>query len=95
MGRNKALDAAIELFTDAAPVLWDRTRWHCRTGTLEKYGGALQALRITLGDERKAKTVETLCALYLVMICQVSALSSFVVVAFGDVWKKVVRVVGT
>ncbi|KAK2594556.1 hypothetical protein QQS21_007728 [Conoideocrella luteorostrata] len=68
LGRNDALDAATRAFSATMAVV--------RTGEvtvpmLSSYGKALAALRSVFvkgGEERQS--VETLCAIYLVMICQ-------------------------
>jgi hypothetical protein len=69
LGNNEALDASVEAITTAFPSL------HTREISLEmyiKYGHALKVLRTSLCDPTKAQTSDTLCAIYLVMICQVS-----------------------
>lgn len=70
LGRNEALDAAARAFSVTMSVV--------RTGRitvpmLTDYGVALKALRrlFVVGGEDKVVTVETLVAIYLVMICQV------------------------
>ena len=70
LGTNEALDRAADAvlvafgrfsttYVDVTPVL------------LEKYTLALTALRTCLDDPVKAKASETLCAIMLLMICQV------------------------
>lgn len=68
LGTNDALDASVSALTLAFSSL------HTRRVTTEmfvKYGQALKALRTCLCDPAKAQTAETLCAIYLTMICQV------------------------
>ena len=69
LGTNQALDAAVQALASASLCL--RTRENS-TQVLVQYGNALKALRVSLSDPLKAESPETLCAIYLVMICQVS-----------------------
>ena len=69
LGTNQALDAAVQALASASSCL--RTRENS-TQVLVQYGDALKALRLSLSDPLKAETPETLCAIYLIMICQVS-----------------------
>ena len=69
LGTNQALDAAVLALANASSCL--RTRENS-TQVLVQYGNALKALRLSLSDPLKAESPETLCAIYLVMICQVS-----------------------
>lgn len=69
LGTNQALDASVKALATASSCL--RSREH-PTQMLIQYGNALTALRLSLSDPVKAQSPETLCAIYLVMICQVS-----------------------
>lgn len=71
IGINEALDSA-------ATALVDAHSYFCVTGTvsptaraLMKYSDALVKLRLCLDDPAKAQASETLCAVMLLMICQV------------------------
>ena len=69
LGRNEALDAAASALATTTVAL------HTSRRTPEmyaSYGKALEALRTSLDDPLKAQTTETLCAIYFVMISQVS-----------------------
>lgn len=68
LGTNQALDAAVQALASASS--WLRTREN-PTQVLVQYGNALKALRLSLRDPIRAESPETLCAIYLVMICQV------------------------
>ena len=69
LGTNQALDAAVLALANASYCL--RTGENS-TQVLVQYGDALKALRLSMSDPLKAETPETLCAIYLIMICQVS-----------------------
>ena len=73
MGRNKALDASVCALTALFPVLHDK---HVSSEMLASYGRALESLRLCLGDRVTAQTPETLSAIYLVTLCQVSTFLS-------------------
>jgi hypothetical protein len=73
MGSNEALDASVGALTLALPCV------HTKQPTapaLEAYGQALRSLRLTLSNHDDDKTADTLCAMYLVVITQVSTYSS-------------------
>ena len=68
LGRNRALDASVRALTTSFPSV----HTHQYTPDMYKaYGEALGCLRTSLGDPATAGSVETLCAVYLIMICQV------------------------
>lgn len=68
LGRNRALDASARALATAFPSV----HTHKRTPDMYKaYGEAIGCLRESLGDPALAGSVETLCAVYLVLICQV------------------------
>lgn len=81
LGRNEALDAAARAFSETMAVV--------RTGKvtvpmLTDYGVALKALRrVFVSAPEKVMTVETLVAIYLVMICQVgcSCILTYIIVS--------------
>ncbi|KAK3380844.1 hypothetical protein B0H63DRAFT_474464 [Podospora didyma] len=67
LGRNRALDASVR----ALAVSFPSVHTHQYTPDMYKaYGEALRCLRASLGDPATARSVETMCAVYLVMICQ-------------------------
>jgi hypothetical protein len=68
LGTNAALDASVRATTSVFRSV------RCRTQTvesLEDYGKALVVLGTTLNDPVEANTANTLCAMYLMMVCQV------------------------
>ncbi len=73
LGRNPALDASVRALTVAFPSV--RNRQHVRhtptAEVLRSYSHALRCLRGCLGDSSLAHAPETMCAVHLVMICQV------------------------
>lgn len=70
LGVNQALDASVDALTTAFSSVYT----HQRTSeALAKYTQALTSLRVCLDDPAKSHQPETLCAIYLVMICQVGA----------------------
>lgn len=67
LGRNAALDASARALTIASPTL----RTHQPSPEAIKcYVTALRCLQAALRDPVQAVSSETLCAVYLVMICQ-------------------------
>lgn len=74
LGTNEALDAAVEAMVGFYPHLRRHEQSSLSRGSLVKYVNALQALRTCLNDPQKANKAETLCAVYILLICQVSKL---------------------
>jgi hypothetical protein len=68
LGSNIALDASVNFLTNAFSSLYTHQQ---SLTTLSKYVNALKALRICLDDPAQAWTANTLCAIYLLLICQV------------------------
>lgn len=68
LGTNDALDASVEATTIAYA---DLRRDTLSVDFLSSYGRALRALRLCLDDPAKATTIETLTAIYLIIIFQV------------------------
>ncbi|KAK3344541.1 hypothetical protein B0T25DRAFT_557293 [Lasiosphaeria hispida] len=67
LGKNRALDASVRALTTSFPSV----HTHQYTPHMYKaYGEALGCLRTSLDDPETAGSVETLCAVYLIMICQ-------------------------
>lgn len=69
LGTNEALDAAVGAVIHALPCLYTRQRSREAIGG---YGRSLKTLVACLNDPAKAQSVDTLCAIYLIMICEVS-----------------------
>ncbi|KAL7935601.1 hypothetical protein V8C35DRAFT_297762 [Trichoderma chlorosporum] len=70
LGTNTALDAAVEAMVGFYPHFRRHEQSSLSRGSVVKYVNALQALRACLNDPRKANKPETLCAVYVLMICQ-------------------------
>lgn len=69
LGRNRALDSSVHALTVSFPAV----HTHQYTSDMFKaYGEALGQLRASLRDPATAASVETMCAVYLIVICQVS-----------------------
>ena len=68
LGRNEALDASTRAITTAYTAV--QTRQHS-VKIYEDYAHALKMLRTCLNDPVKAAEPDTMCAVYLTMICQV------------------------
>lgn len=70
LGTNEALD------TSVAALVTAHTHFSIHKSVsveaLTKYSQALSKLRIYLNDSIKARTPETLCAVMILLICQVS-----------------------
>ncbi|KAJ4175209.1 hypothetical protein NW754_005629 [Fusarium falciforme] len=69
LGRNEALDTSADALATTFSTL-HRPQGHQSVDALTKYVRALKSLRVVLSDPRKARTPETMCAVYLIMICQ-------------------------
>ena len=68
LGSNAALDASVNVLTSAFSSLYTRQQ---SLMTLSRYVNALKTLRHCLNDPSQACTANTLCAVYLLLICQV------------------------
>jgi hypothetical protein len=68
MGKNSALDAAVGCMTTSFPVLLGAD---IVPAMLASFGKALADLRAVMANPVKAYEIETVCAIYLVMITQV------------------------
>ena len=71
LGRSVALDSAARTFVLSLPP-GPHTRRHPGSDILESFATALRATRLALAHPVKSKSTDTLCAAYLLMICQVS-----------------------
>lgn len=69
LGRNRALDASVHALTVVFPALYLQEP---TPAMLAAYVHALRCLRLTLADRVTAQTPETLCAIYLITLCQAS-----------------------
>ena len=68
LGRKEALDAAVDSLMTTLPLL----HTHQQTAeSFNKYAKALNALRVCLSDPVKVSSVDTMCALYMIVVCQV------------------------
>lgn len=72
LGSNIALDASVDVLTSAYSSLYTHQQ---SLITLSKYVNALKALRTCLNDPSQAWKADTLCAVYLLLICQVGAVT--------------------
>ncbi|THC92721.1 hypothetical protein EYZ11_007798 [Aspergillus tanneri] len=70
LGTNDVLDASVTALTYAYPSL--RTS-QPSPEALNKYVNALKTLRLGLQDPVKMRTMEALCGIYLIVVCQVRA----------------------
>jgi hypothetical protein len=70
LGANKALDASVYALSTAFSSVHSHQQ---STVTVDRYVMALKSLQVCLSDPAQAKSPNTLCAIYLVMICQVSS----------------------
>jgi hypothetical protein len=69
LGTNAALDASVKAITTSYASIYSREK---PLEALQSYGQGLKALRICLNDPVKVRSADTLCAFYLMVICQVS-----------------------
>ncbi|KAH7348314.1 hypothetical protein BKA65DRAFT_594168 [Rhexocercosporidium sp. MPI-PUGE-AT-0058] len=67
LGTNDALDASVGALAAAYPYVHTK---RLSPDMLSKYGHALKTLRIYLSDPKRAYTPDTLCAIYLMDVCQ-------------------------
>ena len=70
IGTSEALDTSVAALVSAHSNLSSRSPHITVPESLSKYNTALKSLRTTLNDVRKASQPETLCACYLLLICQ-------------------------
>ena len=68
LGYNLALDTSVKAIITALPFHHTRV---LPAGALAHYVDSLKATRITLNDSVKGRTSDTLCAMYLVLVCSV------------------------
>ncbi|KAK2612207.1 hypothetical protein QQS21_001783 [Conoideocrella luteorostrata] len=66
IGHNPALDAAASAFASAVKGARSKQR---SVESLRKYAISLQAVQNTINDPEKTYSAETLCAIYLIMVC--------------------------
>ena len=69
LGKSSALDAAVRALTCAHSNFCMRRK--AAPVVLAKYSRALRELATCLGDPGKARSSETLCAVYMLQICEV------------------------
>jgi hypothetical protein len=70
LGRNEALDASADALATTFSTL-HMPQGYQTIDALTKYGRAINSLRLCLDNPVKARMPETMCAVYLIMICQV------------------------
>lgn len=68
LGNSTVLDSAVKALSTAYPFLHTRSY---PPNALFLYGQSLRALRECLNDPAEARSPNTLCAVYLIIICQV------------------------
>jgi hypothetical protein len=76
LGRNEALDASADALATTFSTL-HLAQGNQSVEALTKYGRAIHSLRVCLDNPAKARMPETMCAIYLIMICQVCCPSPF------------------
>ena len=74
IGNNDALDASVGALSSAFSSLSTRTH---SSESLQAYGHALEALRTCLKDDSKARSIDTLCAIYIMLVVQVRSFDDF------------------
>ncbi|TGO36004.1 hypothetical protein BHYA_0138g00170 [Botrytis hyacinthi] len=67
LGISAVLDASVNAISTSYISIYSRTK---PVEALESYGRGLKALRIALNDPKEATQANTICAFYLMMICQ-------------------------
>ena len=68
LGTHPALDASASALVCAYPAVYSRQP---SREALTKYGHALSVLRTSLNKSSPQNVVETLCAIYFLLVCQV------------------------
>ena len=81
LGISEALDAAVWTLVSGHSDLRSQSP-QVSERTLELHGIALKALRKCLHNPAKAHTTETLCAVYLLLVCQVRYMSLGIFLAY-------------
>ncbi|KAF7862537.1 hypothetical protein EAF04_007410 [Stromatinia cepivora] len=67
LGTSAALDASVNAIATSYVSIYSGEK---SVETLESYGKGLKALRVALNDPKEASSANTMCAFYLMMICQ-------------------------
>lgn len=70
LGTNAALDASVGAVIATFPDVYSSSRRRS-VKAYEGYGHALKVLRECLNDPVQAGSVDTICAVYLILLCQV------------------------
>lgn len=70
LGRSVALDSATRAFVLSLPPS-PHARRQPGSDALENFTAALKATRLALAHPTESKSIDTLCAAYLLLICQV------------------------
>jgi hypothetical protein len=76
LGRSVALDTATQAFVLSLPPS-PHARRHPESDALESFTAALKATRLALAHPTELKSINTLCATYLLLICQVCSYSPY------------------
>lgn len=71
VGHSVALDFAARTFALSLPPS-PHTRRHPGSDVLENFSAALKATRLALADPVESKSINTLCAAYLLVLCTAS-----------------------
>lgn len=71
MGQNAALDASIKSLVTCYPYFHKVHGREFPQEVLVDYGKSLRVLRKTLSDPKECHSPHTLCAIYLLSVCQV------------------------
>lgn len=74
LGRNAALDSSVAALTTSFEAVHTGRQ---TPEVFEKYAKALHSLRLCLDDPIEAQSPETLCAIWMVVICQVCRIAFF------------------
>jgi hypothetical protein len=82
LGHSVALDAATEAFVLSLPPT-SHHRKHPDSSALQSYIVALEATRIALADPVQSKSIDTLCAAYFLLVCQVCLSMDPILFSFG------------
>jgi hypothetical protein len=84
LGTNNALDAVAVALTTAMPYVYTH---QYSANMYSSYARALKSTRVSLSDPAEAQSPETLCAIYLLMVCQVNSNTVVVAAANGHIAK--------
>ncbi|KAF1817388.1 hypothetical protein P152DRAFT_463556 [Eremomyces bilateralis CBS 781.70] len=89
LGTNAALDASVHTFSVAFPQVYSHKK---SPDVVESYSRALAALRTSLDRPSEASSINTLCAIYLMIICQ-AWMGDFILTGHGELLSQLLRTV--